>query len=416
MTKTKSPGASRYSSTCDTLFINANLATMAAPGTIENACLAVKGNTVEWTGPMTSLAAPPESLAGKVIDCSGKWILPGFVDCHTHMIWAGSRAKEFQMRLAGKTYEEISRQGGGIFSTVRAVREASEDRLFNLAKDRLTRFLHQGVTCVEIKSGYGLDPENELKMLAVAGRLGRNFPVHVEPTFLGAHALPPEFSERSDDYVDLVINEMLPRVKSQGIATAVDVFCETIAFSRDQTERVFRAAADLGFRVKLHAEQLSDSDGSALAAGFNALSCDHLEYLSPKGAEAMANHGVTAVLLPGAFYFLKETRVPPMALFRKMGIPMALSTDINPGTSPVFGMTPVLNMGCLLFGMTCEEALAGVTINGAKALGLDHKKGSLEPGKDADLVVWDIDSPADLCYFVGRNPVETVMISGEIVL
>ncbi|HCY85508.1 MAG TPA: imidazolonepropionase, partial [Desulfobacteraceae bacterium] len=350
-----------------------------------------------------------------VINCSGQWILPGFVDCHTHMIWAGSRAEEFRMRLAGATYEEISKQGGGIFSTVRAVRETPEERLFDLAQDRLTRFLRQGVTCVEIKSGYGLDTENELKMLAVAGRLSQSSPVHIAPTFLGAHALPPEFAGRSDDYVSLVTSEMLPAVVSQGVATAVDVFCEGIAFSREQTEKVFQAATDLGFRVKLHAEQLSDSDGSALAAGFKALSCDHLEYLSRKGAKAMAAHGVTAVLLPGAFYYLKETRKPPVEMLRELDIPMALSTDINPGTSPVFGLTPVMNMGCLLFDMTCEEALAGVTINGARALGLADRKGSLETGKDADLVVWNIDSPADLCYFLGRDAVDRVVIAGKTV-
>ncbi|MEH0019234.1 MAG: imidazolonepropionase [Desulfobacter sp.] len=406
-----------FNSPCDLMFTHASLATMAGPGygTMENACLAVKGDTIAWTGSMDRVSPDAMAAAGQVVDCRGKWILPGFVDCHTHMIWAGSRAQEFQMRLAGKTYEEISNRGGGIFSTVRAVREASEDRLFTLAAQRLSHFLHQGVTCVEIKSGYGLDLENELKMLAVAGRLNKAFPVHVEATFLGAHALPPEFAGRSGEYVDLVTREMLPAAKAQGIATAVDAFCERIAFSRQQTEQVFRAAQDLGFRVKLHAEQLSDSDGSALAARFNALSCDHLEYLSKAGAQAMAAHDVIAVLLPGAFYFLKETRVPPMALFREMNIPMALSTDLNPGTSPVFGPGPVLNMACLLFGMTCEEALAGATIHGAAALGLADRKGSLVPGKDADLVVWDIDSPADLCYFVGRNPLSRVVIAGNTV-
>lgn len=317
------------------------------------------------------------------------------------------------MRLAGATYEEIARQGGGILATVRAVRAASEDQLFDLAAKRLTGFLHQGVTCVEIKSGYGLDSASELKMLAVADRLGRRLPVHIEPTFLGAHALPPEFSHRSEDYVHQVTEEMLPAVKAQGIATAVDVFCERIAFSRDQTEKIFSAALNLGFRVKLHAEQLSDNAAVALAAGFNALSCDHLEYLSRTGAEAMARNGVAAVLLPGAFYFLQQKRKPPVALLRELEIPMALSTDINPGTSPVFGILPILNLGCLLFGLTCEEALAGVTINGARALGLETRKGSLEPGKDADLVVWDIDSPADLCYFLGSNPIDRVVIAGR---
>lgn len=401
----------------ETLFINAGLATMTGPdtGLVPHGYLAIKNGKIHDTGPMGSLGAPPRSLSAEVIDCAGKWILPGFVDCHTHMIWAGSRAEEFRMRLAGATYEDISNQGGGIFSTVRAVREASGQQLFEEAAGRLNHFLRQGVTCVEIKSGYGLDTETELKMLSVAGRLSRDFPVHIEPTFLGAHALPPEFAKRGDDYVSLVTSKMLPAVAAQGIATAVDVFCESIAFSGQQTEKVFRAATDLGFKVKLHAEQLSDSGGAALAARFGALSCDHLEYLSPAGARAMADNGVTAVMLPGAFYYLKETRKPPMDLFRELGIPMALSTDLNPGTSPVFGLIPVMNMGCLLFGMTCEEALAGVTLNGARALGLEGSKGSLAVGKDADLSVWDIDSPADLCYFLGRDTADRVVISGKTV-
>ncbi len=401
----------------DLIFTHANLATMAGPGygSIKNGALAVSQGAIAWTGPMANLPGPADQLATQVINCKDKWILPGFVDCHTHLIWAGSRAKEFEMRLAGSSYEEISQKGGGIFSTVRSVRKATEDQLFDIASQRISHFIDQGITCVEIKSGYGLDLDNELKMLAVAGRLNRKFPIHIESTFLGAHALPPEFSGRSDAYVDLVIEQMLPRVKDQGIAKAVDVFCETIAFTRDQTQKIFKAATDLGFRVKLHAEQLSDSGGVALAAEFNALSCDHLEYLSQNGAQAMANKDVTAVLLPGAFYMLKETQKPPMDILRQAGVTMALATDLNPGTSPVFAMTPVLNMGCLLFGMTCEEAMAGATINGAKALGLAKIKGSLETGKDADLVIWDIDSPGDLCYLVGKTPVNLVVIAGEIV-
>ncbi len=408
--------SNHFPDACDLLFTNANLATMSDSaseyGTIEKGALALQGETIAWIGTMEDL--PQDPVADKVIDCQGKWILPGFVDCHTHMVWAGSRAKEFEMRLSGKTYEEISKQGGGIFSTVSATRLASEDQLFDLAAQRITHFLHQGITCVEVKSGYGLDLDNELKLLAVAGRLSQAFPQQIEATFLGAHALPPEFSGRSQDYVDLVIHTMLPRIKTQGIAKAVDVFCEKIAFSRDQTEQVFQAASDLGFRVKLHAEQLSNSDGSALAAQFNALSCDHLEYLSRSGAQQMAKNNVVAVLLPGAFHFLKETQKPPVHLFRELKIPMALSTDLNPGTSPVFAMTPILNMGCLLFGMTCKEALAGATINGARAMGLETQKGSLEPGKDGDLVLWDIDSPADLCYRVGHTLADMVVVSGKI--
>jgi imidazolonepropionase len=266
---------------------------------------------------------------------------------------------------------------------------------------------------VEVKSGYGLDLASELKMLAVAGRLDKACPQHVTTTFLGAHSLPPEFSGRADDYIHQITEVMLPAVKNQGIATAVDAFCETIAFSRDQTRQVFEKAIDLGFALKLHAEQLSDSRGTALAAEMGALSCDHLEYVSTDGAEKMAEHGTVAVLLPGAFYYLKETRVPPVDIFRRLRIPMAVATDLNPGSSPVHSMIPVLNMACLLFGLTCEEALAGATIHGAKALGLADRKGSLEPGKDADFVIWDVASPADLCYLTGITPVKMVVIEGR---
>jgi imidazolonepropionase len=275
--------------------------------------------------------------------------------------------------------------------------------------------LTQGITTVEIKSGYGLDLDTELKMLTVAGRLQEAVPQQIEATFLGAHAVPPEFAGKSDAYIREITQVMLPEVKAQGIATAVDVFCENIAFSRDQTRQVFDAAKHLGFAIKLHAEQLSDSGGTALAAEMGALSCDHLEYLSDAGARKMAEHGTVAVLLPGAFHYLKETRVPPVTLFRQLEIPMAVSTDLNPGSSPVFSMLPVLNMACLLFGLTCEEALAGATIHGAAALGLADRKGSLEPGKDADFVIWDVDTPADLCYLSGVTPLKQVVIGGNTV-
>nr|WP_320014602.1 imidazolonepropionase [uncultured Desulfobacter sp.] len=405
----------------DILFVHADIATMAQGryNIIKDGAIGVAKGKIQWIGPfdrlkIDKLHSSPNPIADEIIDCSGKWILPGFVDCHTHLIWAGSRSNEFEMRLSGASYEDIAKQGGGIAATVAAVRRASEDELFSIASRRISHFLSRGTTCVEIKSGYGLDLENELKMLAVAERLDQNFPLHVSPTFLGAHALPPEYKGRTDDYVDLIINTMLPRVKSQGIASAVDAFCESIAFSTNQTKRLFTAATDIGLPVKLHAEQLSDSGGAALAAQFNALSCDHLEYLSPDGAEAMAHAGVTAVLLPGAFYMLKETRKPPVENLIRLGIPMALATDLNPGTSPVHNMATVMNMGCVLFGLTCEQALAGATINGAKALGLDRRKGSLETGKDADFVVWDIDAPADLSYQVGICPVNKVVIAGKI--
>jgi len=400
----------------DRLFTNCRVATMANGryNSMENAALAVSGNKIAWIGSMDAL---PDPLPGNIVqtDCNNHWILPGFVDCHTHLIWAGSRAGEFEMRLAGATYAEIATAGGGIFSTVKATRAANEQRLFDLASRRMTRFLSQGITTVEIKSGYGLNLETELKMLVVAGRLKQAFPQHIEATFLGAHTVPPEFSGRSDAYIQEVTQVMLPKVKTQGIATAVDAFCENIAFSREQTRQVFDAAKDLGFDIKLHAEQLSDSDGTGLAAEMGALSCDHLEYLSDDGARKMADHGTVAVLLPGAFHYLKETRVPPVTLFRQLKIPMAVSTDLNPGSSPVFSMLPVLNMACLLFGLTCEEALAGATFHGAAAMGLADRKGSLAPGKDADFVIWNVDTPADLCYLTGITPLEQVVIGGQTV-
>ena len=400
----------------ESLFIHADIATMAHGNysIIKNGAIGVDQGKIQWVGPAETLDGTPADLAREVIDCKGQWILPGFVDCHTHLIWAGSRANEFELRLSGATYEQIAKQGGGIAATVKAVRNASEDELFEIAGRRILHFISRGTTCVEIKSGYGLDLENELKMLAVARRLDQAFPIHVEPTFLGAHALPEQFKGRADDYVNLVINTMLPEVSAQGIARAMDVFCESIAFSPARTRTLFKAAKDLGFNLKLHAEQLSDSGGAALAAEFNALSCDHLEYLSSDGAKAMADAGVTAVLLPGAFYMLRETRKPPVDILTQLKVPMALATDLNPGTSPVHDMACVMNMGCVLFGLTCEQALAGATLNGAKALGLERKKGSLELGKDADFVVWDIVSPADLSYQVGITPVNKVVIEGKI--
>ncbi len=405
-----------FPETIDRWFTNCRVATMADGqyGIMENAALAVSGEKIAWIGSMDAL---PDPLPGPVrkTDCKNRWILPGFVDCHTHLIWAGSRTEEFEMRLAGASYADIATAGGGIFSTVKATRAADEDTLFDLASRRLAHFLGQGITTVEIKSGYGLDPASELKMLAVAGRLKEAFPQHIEATFLGAHALPPEFAGRPDDYIRQVMDVMLPEVKHQGIATAVDVFCENIAFSRNQTRQVFEKAKDLGFALKLHAEQLSDSSGTALAAEMGALSCDHLEYLSVDGAKKMADHGTVAVLLPGAFHYLKETRVPPVDAFRQQTIPMAVATDLNPGSSPVFSMLPVLNMACLLFKLTCEQALAGATLHGAAALGLADRKGSLAPGKDADFVIWDVDTPADLCYLTGITPLKQVVIGGKTV-
>ncbi len=401
---------------CDLLLTHANLATMAGGNyhIKKDAALAVSGKTITWIGAMADLPEEASSQAKAVVDCQGKWLLPGFVDCHTHMVWGGSRSREFEMRLEGASYEEIATQGGGITSTVNATRTASADRLLAIGLKRAHHFLTRGITCFEVKSGYGLDIQSELKMLSVIGEMNRTCPQHIHATFLGAHALPPEYKGRRDAYTDLVIEEMLPAVKAQGVATAVDVFCEKIAFSREETRRIFQAATDMGFDLKLHAEQLSDCDGAALAADFQALSCDHLEYLSATGAKAMAENGVTPVLLPGAFHYLKETKMPPMAQFRTLGMPMALATDLNPGTSPVFNMTLVLNLACILFGMTCEEAIAGATLHGARALGIDHAKGSLEPGKDADINLWDMDAPSDLCYLSGLLSPELVVIGGKI--
>ncbi|MCD4719978.1 MAG: imidazolonepropionase [Desulfobacula sp.] len=400
----------------DTLFINCHVATMAdnALSIIKNAALAITGKTISWIGKKKEVPDLLKTKGPKVIDCHNGWILPGFVECHTHLVWAGSRSNEFEMRLNGASYEEISKKGGGISSTVTATRNASKEELFILASKRVDALLKQGITSLEIKSGYGLNLETELKTLDVIQLLDKKFPLHIEATFLGAHALPFEFANNPDGYIDLVTQTMLPEVKAQGIATAVDAFCEPIAFTLTQTKKVFETAKDLGFNIKLHAEQLSNSNGAALASEFNALSCDHLEYLSLSGAKKMAQHNVAAVLLPGAFYFLKETKKPPVDTFRDLKIPMAVSTDLNPGSSPVHSMTLILNMACMLLGLTCEEALLGATINGARALGLELSKGSIEPGKDADLVVWDIDTPEDLCYLAGLTPIDVVMIKGRI--
>ncbi len=400
----------------DTLFINCHVATMTdnALSVIETAALGVTGKAISWIGKEQDLPDQLKADCQTLTDCKNGWILPGFVDCHTHLVWGGSRSNEFEMRLSGATYEEISKKGGGIFSTVQATRNASTDELFIAASKRVAALLNQGVTTLEIKSGYGLNLETELKMLEVIGKLDKTFPLHMEATFLGAHALPAEFAGNPDGYIDLVTKTMLPAVKNQAIATAVDVFCERIAFNLSQTKKVFQTAKDLGFKIKLHAEQLSDSNGAALAAEFSALSCDHLEYLSFLGAQKMAQHKVTAVLLPGAFYFLKEKQKPPVQILKDLKIPMAVSTDLNPGSSPVHSMLLILNMACMLFDLTCEQALLGATINGAKALGLEQLKGSIETGKDADLVIWDIDTPADLCYFTGLTPIKMVVIKGKI--
>jgi imidazolonepropionase len=405
-----------FPETVDSLWLDASLATLAGPtpyGIIEKGAMAVDGGHIVWLGSQDALPADAVMKARSVHHLEHAWITPGLIDCHTHLVHAGNRAREFEMRLNGATYEEIARSGGGIISTVRAVRDATEAELRHQSAGRLKAMMAEGVTAVEIKSGYGLDTENELKMLRVARQLGRDFPITVMATFLGAHALPPEYTGRPDAYIDLVVNEMIPAVAADGLASAVDAFCERIAFTPAQTERVFTAARRYGLKVKLHAEQLSDSNGAALAARFNALSADHLEHLNADGASAMAASGTVAVLLPGAFYFLKETCMPPVDLLRGQGIPMALSTDCNPGTSPTTSPLLMMNMACVNFGLTPAEALAGFTVNAARALAMQANWGTLEVGKQADFAVWDVDEPAELAYRMGGNPCRMTVKGGK---
>ena len=403
----------------DAIWINANLATMtpgSGPyGAITDGALGLQRGRITYVGPAADLPSPPEQLATSVHNADGAWITPGLIDPHTHIVYGGNRAGEFEMRLEGATYEEIARAGGGIVSTVAATRDADESDLTESGRVRLERLAAEGVTTVEIKSGYGLDTETENKMLRVARRLERLLPITVRTTFLGAHALPPEYQGRPDEYIDLVCEEMLPAANDENLVDAVDAFCETIGFTAAQTERVFEAARALDLPVKLHAEQLSDQQGAQLLARFGGLSADHLEYVSEDGVKALARAGSVAVLLPGAFYFLRETKLPPVDLFRRHGVPMALATDSNPGSSPATSLLLMLNMACTLFRMTPEEALAGVTRNAARALGMADSHGSLEQDKTADFVLWDIDRPAELAYAIGANPCLAVIRSGEIV-
>lgn len=403
--------------TWDTLWIDTNLATFDDTGEpygqIFDGAIAARGGTIAWLGPREELLAPYEPLAKKVISCGGRWITPGLVDCHTHLVFGGNRAQEFEERLGGASYEEIARRGGGINSTVRATRAAREDELLTTARHRLDHLLREGVTTVEIKSGYGLELETERRQLRVARRLAEEAPVRVRTTFLGAHAVPPEYRDRADEYIDHVCGEMLPAVASEGLADAVDAFCEPIAFSPQQVDRVFSRARELGLPVKLHADQLSDSGSAALAARHEALSADHLEYTSEASARAMAEAGTVAVLLPAAFYTLRETQAPPIDTFRRHGVPMAVATDCNPGSAPVLSLLLTLNMACTLFRLTPEEALAGATRHAARALGLADSIGTLEVGKHADLALWDIERPAELCYWTGANPCAGVVRGGE---
>ena len=394
----------------DLLFTNVSLATMVGGyGEQPDAALAVKDGRIAWIGPR---AQAPQ--ATREHDCGGAWMTPGLVDCHTHIVHAGNRSNEWEARLNGATYEDIARQGGGIMSTVRATREADVDALVAASLPRVQAMLREGVTTLEIKSGYGLELESEARMLQAARRIGELLPVRVTTTFLGAHALPPEFAGRADDYVTEVCERMLPRLAEQGLVDAVDAFCERIGFSNAQTGRIFAAARKLGLPVKLHAEQLSDQQGAALVARFGGLSADHLEYLSPEGIAAMADAGTVAVLLPGAYYFLRETVQPPVAALREAGVPMAVSTDCNPGTSPMTSLLLAMNMACTLWRLTPQEALLGTTANAARALGLQNEIGTLEVGKHADLALWDIERPADLAYAIGFNPCKAVCKAGAL--
>ena len=394
-----------------TLWQHCNVATMANGrySIIEDAALVTRDGYIEWMGPRQQL---PTGEYGQTHGLEGAWVTPGLIDCHTHTVFGGNRSGEFEQRLQGVSYAEIAAAGGGIASTVRATRAASEDELFDSARQRLRCLLRDGVTSVEIKSGYGLSLESERKILRVIRRLGEVLPVTVRSTCLAAHALPPEFKDRADDYIEHICNEMLPALAAEGLVDAVDAFCEYLAFSPAQVERVFKVAQQLGLPVKLHAEQLSSLHGSSLAARYQALSADHLEFMTEEDAIAMAASGTVAVLLPGAFYFLRETQLPPMEALRKHGVKIAIASDLNPGTSPGLSLRLMLNMACTLFRMTPEEALAGVTLHAATALGMGETHGSLEPGKVADFVAWNIDRPADLAYWLGGDLDKRVVRSG----
>lgn len=399
----------------DILFINTHLATcIDGYGILENAALASNGCKIVWLGAQTDLTDKPENLAREVIDCQRQWILPGLIDCHTHLVYGGSRADEFEQRLKGVRYEDIAKKGGGIMSTVRATRDADEDSLYHQSLLRLKDLIREGITGLEIKSGYGLDLETERKMLSVATRLRDDFGLPIQRTFLGAHALPPEYKDDKDGYIDHICSVMLPALAKENLIDAVDAFCENIAFSAFQVDKLFKTAQDLSLPVKLHAEQLSDQKGTLVAAKYQALSTDHLEFIDETAVEAMAEAGTTAVLLPGAFYYLRETQLPPVDLFRKHNVPMAIATDHNPGTSPTLSPLLMINMACTLFRLTPEEAISGFTRNASKALGWDNR-GTLTTGNASDLSFWQISHPNELAYFFGKNPCKGICMRGHYV-
>ena len=392
-----------------TLLVNARIATMRAGrySMIDDGAMVAEAGVVSWVGPR-ELAPTVKRGNDDVVDAKGALVTPGLIDCHTHLVYAGNRAREFEMRLSGATYEDIARAGGGILSTVRATRAASEQQLAREAGARLDAMIAEGVTTVEIKSGYGLDVESELKCLRVARGLERGRNVTITTTVLGAHAVPPEYKGRADEYVDLVCDKLIPRAAEEKLADAVDAFCEGIGFSPAQTRRVFDAARAHGLKIKLHADQLSNLNGAALAAEYGAVSADHLEHTDVAGVKRLKAAGTVAVLLPGAFYFLRETKLPPVVALRTEGVPMAIATDCNPGTSPSTSILTAMNMACTLFRLTPEEALAGVTTHAARALGLQDR-GVLEPGKRADFVIWDATEPAELAWTIaGRRPISVI--------
>ncbi|MCG3879179.1 imidazolonepropionase [Psychrobacter sp. Ps6] len=416
----------------DHLIINANIATFSAHygfdlyenedpdsvpyGQLENAAIGIKNGKIAWIGVQEQIVTHlPHYQKNQITDVDGKWITPGLIDCHTHIVYGGNRSNEFEARLQGASYQDIAAQGGGIVATVSATREASIESLFTQSEKRLVALMKEGVTSIEIKSGYGLDLDTERKMLTVARQLGEKYDIHVSTTYLAAHALPPEYKShmqnRADDYIEQVC-EWLPILHAEGLVDAVDGFCENIAFSSDQIRRVFEVARSLDLPVKLHSEQLSDIGGSALVAEYKGLSSDHLEHLSEEDIAKMAASNTVAVILPGAFYTLRDTKLPPIEALRTHRVPMAISTDCNPGTSPLTSLLLTMNMGCTLFYLTPEEVLAGSTVYAAQALGLPNK-GKIEVGCDADLALWDIARPADLAYQMGLNPIQGIMVQGQ---
>jgi imidazolonepropionase len=399
----------------DHLLVDVGLATLARPGVpygaIEQGAIGWRDGRIAFAGPLDALPGDPHALAGRVESLPGHWVTPGLVDCHTHLVFGGERSREFEQRLEGASYEAIARAGGGIVSSVRDTRAADEDDLLRQSLPRAQALLADGVTTLEIKSGYGLATDAERRMLRVARRIGQTLGIDVRTTFLGLHALPPEYAERRDDYVALVCDSMLPALADEGLVDAVDAFCEGIGFTPAETERVFARAAGLGLPVKLHAEQLSDLGGASLVARYAGLSADHLEWTSDEGVRAMAAAGTVAVLLPGAYYALRDTRPPPIARFREHGVAMAVATDLNPGTSPLLSLRLAMSMACTLFRLTPEEALRGATVNGARALGLDDR-GTLETGKRADLAVWNVKHLPELCYWIGGSLLRDSWVGG----